>query len=194
VNASRCSSPVTLEQLLAYLLDEISSEAQASIDEHLLGCDVCGQLFDETVAMADAVRTIVGTGGVDAVLTSRFLQRLERSGVRIREYELAPNSQVRCTITPDDDLVAARLHAPLDGVGRLDVLIHNPGTHTPDRLEDVPFDPTAGEVVLAPQSAALRSLGAGVQRVELVAVEGGSDRMLGAYIFDHHPFSGKEGR
>jgi hypothetical protein len=182
-----CGAPLTLEQLLDYLHDELDAESEQKADEHLLACDRCSQLLGEIVAMAEGVRRIVGSGGVDAVLTRSFLERLKSSGVRVREYELAASAEVLCTITPDDDLVVARLHAPLGDVERLDVLVENPEGYDPDRLEDVPFDPAAGEIVLAPQSAALRSLGDAVQHVQLVAVDDTGERLLGTYTFNHSP-------
>jgi hypothetical protein len=180
-----CSMPLTLEQLVDYLHDELDAESEEKVDEHLFACERCSRLLREIVAMADGVRRIVGSGGVDAVLTRSFLERLKSGGVRIREYRLAESAEVLCTITPDDDLVVARLHAALGDVQRLDVLVQNPERDDPDRLEDVPFDAAAGEIVLAPQSAALRSLGDAVQRVQLVAVDDTGERLLGTYTFNH---------
>lgn len=182
-----CSAPLTLERLLEYLHDELDAGSEQKIDEHLFACDRCSWLLREILALADGVRRIVSSGGVDAVLTGSFLERLKSSGVRIREYQLAESAEVLCTITPDDDLVIARLHAPLGDVERLDVLVQNPEGDVPDRLKDVPFDSAAGEVVLAPQSAALRSLGDAVQQVQLVAVDDTGERLLGTYTFNHSP-------
>jgi hypothetical protein len=56
------------------------------------------------------------------------------------------------------------------------------------RLEDVPFDPAAGEVLTLPVAAArLRKLPAHTMRVRLVAVDGKGEREIGEYTFAHTP-------
>jgi len=95
---------------------------------------------------------------------------------------------VACTITPEDDLVVAHLTAPLGGVQRLDVLIHEVEANRTFRLTDVGFNPTSREVVLLPKARDLRGRGRSTQRVELLAVSGGEERVLGEYVFNHSPY------
>ncbi len=187
MDARRCDSPITLMRLLEYLLDDISEEDTDDLEQHLFACDDCGSRLQEVMAMADGVRHIVSSGAVDAALTGALVERLRAAGVRVREYRLDPNTEVHCTITPEDDLIAARLSAPLAGLTRVDVLVHNPGVETPLRIEDVPFNPSTGEIVLMPQSAELRSRGNSVQQLQLVAVEDTGERTLGTYTFRHSP-------
>jgi hypothetical protein len=54
----------------------------------------------------------------------------------------------------------------------------------------VAFDPAAEEVVLAPNTAALRALDTGPRRARLIAVQDGVERELGSYTFDHTRFAG----
>ena len=90
------------------------------------------------------------------VLPAAFIRRIKDAGLHVREYDLEPGGSVNCTVTPDDDLVVAHLHAPLRDVQRLDVLIDDStsGTH---RANDVAFDPAAGGLVtMVPSVAYLR--------------------------------------
>ena len=120
----------------------------------------------------------------------RFVDELKRCGMRIREYGLGPGERVACTLGRDDDAVVSRLRVPLAGVGRVDALqsldLHD-GRVRQWRLEDVPFDPAAGEVLALPSAAALRRLPAHTLVVRLVAVDAAGERPLGAYTFAHAP-------
>jgi DNA-binding response OmpR family regulator len=94
---------------------------------------------------------------------------------------------VNCTVTPQDDLVVARLQATLRDVQRLDLLFDDSTSGARWRFEDVVFDPAADEVVLANNMAELRRLPVTTQRVQLLAVEPGIERVIGDYTFNHTP-------
>ena len=106
--------------------------------------------------------------------------------MRVREYSLDPGGSVACTVTPDDDLVVAYLHAPLRDVRRLDVLIDNT-TSGKHRVNDVAFDPAANGLVAVTSTSYLRTLGHSQHRVRLVAVDGVDERVIGDYTFNHSP-------
>ncbi len=129
-------------------------------------------------------------GDVHAVLTAAFIRRLQQSGLRVREYRLQPGGSVNCTVAPKDDLVVAHLHAPLGDIERLDLLLDDVASGTRWRAEDVAFDPAAGEVVLAPSVAELRRLAFATQRVQLLAVEHATERVIADYTFNHSPYDG----
>jgi dihydrodipicolinate synthase/N-acetylneuraminate lyase len=44
--------------------------------------------------------SLANLGGVRAVVTTAFLQRLIDEGLSVREYRLAPGGSVECTVTP----------------------------------------------------------------------------------------------
>ena len=58
------------------------------------------------------------------------------------------------------------------------------------RMMDVAFDPAAEQVVLAPNTTALRAFETGPRRARLIAVQDGVERELGSYTFDHTRFAG----
>jgi hypothetical protein len=186
----RCAQPIDLEALVAYWLGELSDAAEAIVEEHFFGCAHCAQRLDDLAALASGIRAAVHNGALRAVITPPFLGHMKRQGMRIREYRLAPGESVACTIRLDDDAVVGRMQVALAGVKRLDVLEHldmRNGVVRQGRLEDVPFDPEAGELLVLPSAAALKQLPAHTFRLRLVAVDEAGDRPLGEYTFAHTP-------
>jgi hypothetical protein len=68
--------------------------------------------------------------------------------------------------------------------------IHDPADGALARLEDVPFNAEAGEVIFAPGAAYLRTLDTLTQCLELVAVTEADERVIGKYTFNHHRYTG----
>jgi anti-sigma factor RsiW len=174
------------EALLAYWLGETSPEASEAADAHLLACDACGARVDALVALVHGVREAFARGAVPAMLSAGFVERLKAQGRRVREYRVPRNGSVHCSVAPEDDLLVSRVAAPLAGVQRLDAefsLSLAPGQAT--RLDDIPFDPAAGEVVFAPPLAEVRALPSHELVLRLIAVDAAGERELGRYTFHH---------
>jgi anti-sigma factor RsiW len=187
---SRCATPVEFERLVAYWLGELPAADEATVEEHLFGCATCTQRLETLAALASGVRAVVRGGAVQAAITQPFLEQMKRQGMRIREYRLGPGERVACTIGANDDAVVGRMQAALAGVTRVDALESldlGDGRVRQSRVEDVPFDAQAGEVLTMPSATALRKLPAHLLRVRLVAVSASGDRPLGEYTFAHTP-------
>ena len=190
MTGARCAKPIDFEALVAYWLGELPAAAEAPIEEHLFGCAYCTRRLEELAALAFGIRAAVRDGAVRAVITQPFLEHMKRQGMRIREYRLAPGERVACTIRADDDAVVGRMQVPLAGVKRVDALQSldlGDGRVQQWRVEDVPFDPNADEVLALPSAAALKKLPAHTFRVQLVAVDEAGERPLGEYTFAHTP-------
>lgn len=185
-----CARPFALEALVAYWLGELDESAQAPLERHLFACAHCTRRLEGLAALASGIRAAVRKGAVALTLTPRFLQRMKEHGLRIREYPAEPGSRVSCTITAADDAVVGRLHAPLGGAKRVDAL-HSldfgGGRIERRRVEDLPFDRDAGEVLFAPSTKELRVLPAHTWRVQLFAVDESGEHALGEYSFAHTP-------
>lgn len=175
------------ETLVRYWLGELDEEAEAGVDEHLLGCDRCGALFDDVAALADGIGEAFARGGLHAFVTEGFVRRLGEQGVRMRVYRVPPDGSVNCTISPDDRFVVSRLEAPLEGVTRVDAIVDVEGRSTV--FHDIPFDAVSGSVVHLPRAETLREMPSHRARFRLVAVDGTVERVLGTYLFNHtrHP-------
>jgi hypothetical protein len=186
----RCAEPIEFEALVAYWLGELPAEAAAPVEEHIFGCAQCTRRAEELAALASGIRVVLRNGRIGAVITQPFLEHMQRQGMRIREYRLAPGERVACTIRADDDAVVSRLQVALAGVTRVDAL-HSldlgDGRLQQWRVEDLPFDPSAGEVLALPSAEQLRKLPAHIFRVRLVATDASSERTLGEYTFAHTP-------
>lgn len=183
--SGNCAAPLDWDTLLAYRLGELAPEADAQLEQHYLGCDLCSGRLAELEALADRARQLVRGGGVDMVINDRLLAQLSDQGLNIREYRVPVDGAVNCTVAPQDDLVVARLEAVLGDVQRLDlVTIAAQGSM---RRADIPFTRDSGGVLLAPAIEGLRALPATVLRMQLIAVDGNHQRLLGEYTFNHSP-------
>jgi len=182
-----------VEALLDYWLhdDPGGGAATDAVDAHLMQCEACGHLLDELIALGNGVRAAFRGGDVRAVTCAAFVRRLAEHGLRLREYRLPHNGSVNCTVAPDDDLLVARLEAPLQGVQRLDVVteLASEPELPPHTLHDVPFDAKDGAVVYLPKLSEIRRRPLHTARVTLLAVDpGGGTRELGRYDFRHRPW------
>jgi hypothetical protein len=182
-----CPTPVEAQELLAYWLGELGEARETRVEEHLLGCDACTAALDALVRLGAGVRDAFTRGALSAVLTPALVQRLAASGYRLREYRVPANGSVNCTAGPDDDLVVARLQAPLAGVSAVDLVDIGPDG-TERLLADIPFDAATGEVVLTPRTDLLKRAGDHLHRMRLV--DAGSRRVIAEYAFVHSAWRG----
>ena len=182
----------SIEALLDYWLDDSDAAATEAIDEHLMQCEACGRALDDLVALGDGVRAAFRSGAVSAMASDAFLQRVVDHGGQVREYRLPHNGSVNCTVGPDDELLVAHLETPLQDVDRLDAVVTL--SFEPDvqhRLQDVPFDARAGEVLWMPKFGLIRNAPAHTAEVTLLSVDAGGAHELGRYTFHHQPWPGR---
>ena len=190
-----CASPLELSLLVGYWLAELAPADEERVEEHLLICASCSHELRNVVELGGGIRVATREGVVRAVVSRAFLERLTAEGLRVREYRVAAGGSVQCTVAPEDDLVAARLSAGLEGIERVDLAICDDSGSERERVEDIPISSAHGEVVFLPRTASLRTAPAGVDRLKLLAVEQDSERLLAEYIFVHTPSSaGPPGR
>lgn len=181
-----CENPIGFETLVAYWLGEVPENGETTLEEHLFACAHCSQRLEQLAALAAGVRAAVAGGRVSMVASEPFVAAMKQAGLRLREYELDPGGSVYCTIRAEDDAVVSRMRAPLGGVTRLDVVRMYDGA--PEvRLTDVPFDAQAGEVLVIPSAAWLKTMPAFTMRMRLIAVGEAGEKQIGDYTFNHSP-------
>ena len=173
--------------LSKYWLAELDAATEARVEEHLLGCGECSRELEELAALAAGMRQLVREGAVHTVVPNAFVRRLAEQGLRVREYNVPHNGSVNCTVAPEDDVVVARLQAPLQGIERLDLV----EGEARERLYDIPFNAEHGEVVVTPRVEELRKLPVSTHHMRLVAVDASGERVIGEYTFNHTPYSGQ---
>jgi len=182
-----CPSPLEFDTLLTYWLGELDEAAEARAEEHLFGCASCGGRLDELVALARETRQLTHAGAVRAVVNDDFARRLVERGALVREYRVPHNGSVNCTVAPEDDIVIARLEAPLRGVARLDLVELDSAGKRLTRVEDIPFRAGNHGVVIIPRIGDMRALPATTMRMRLLAVDEAGERVIGEYTFNHTP-------
>jgi len=189
-----CATPVTEEVFLDWWTGELGPAERKKVEKHLLACGECAARLQVAGAVADGVRALVREGRVPTVLSPAVVDRLRREGRRIREYRVAGGGSVQCTVAPDDDVLVTRLQlppagAPRAGARRVD-LVSCLDEGKEHRINDLPLDPAASELVLAPSMDFVRSLPACVFVYRLIEVRPEGERQLGEYTFHHTPWPG----
>jgi hypothetical protein len=96
--------------------------------------------------------------------------------------------EVNCTVAARDVYTRMRLALDTRGLRRIDLLYESPSASY--RIVDVPFE--AGEVVFVQPATYLRTLPSERKTVRLVAVEDGSERVLGVYTLNHTAFKSEQ--
>jgi len=184
--AMNCSNPIDAAVLADYWLALLPQPEQDAVDEHLLGCDRCGDRLREIIALAEGLRSLAQSGSLRMIVSEGFLKRAAESGAHIREYAVPPGGSVECTISAEDDLLIGRLATNITEATRVDLSLCDANGIEQARLPDIPFQSGAGSINLH-ESASLMKLGPTMTMVaRLVAVdESGSERQLGEYTFNH---------
>ena len=174
--------------LLAWWLDELPEAEADALEEHLFACDECAARLKSLLGLRESVKQALLDARFATAVSPGFLAQIRDSGLRLREYRVPAGSSVACTIAPEDDLVVSRLEAPLAGVRQLDLIFDDGGTQ--HRAAHIPFDAASGEVTVIPPVALIRGWKAATQRMRLVAVNLGAERVIGEYTFNHSPWDG----
>jgi hypothetical protein len=184
-----CQSPLAWETLLAYWLGELEPDSAEQVEEHYLGCAQCSRRLEQLATLAGGIRDLARSSGVDMVLNDEIVQRLTQDGLRVREYRVARNGSVNCTVAPEDDFVVGRLEAPLQGVQRVDLLTLDNDGNIHARQQDIPFVADSGSVVFAPGIDKLRAMPASILHFRLLAIDNQGEHTLGDYTFNHSPYA-----
>jgi hypothetical protein len=179
-----CPEPLELPVLVDYWLGDLAEADTDRVEEHLLGCDDCSLGLRQLLGMGEGIRRLAHEGAFGAVVGPGFLDTARQRGLRIREYTVPAGGRVECTVTAEDDLLVSRLCGDFRGVSRLDLVEQVEGGRE-QRLEDLPFDLSRGEVIVAQSMPAARSMPTQVLRVRLLAHDAGADRLVGEYTFAH---------
>lgn len=185
----RCAMPIAAAELAEYWLGELDELGEARVDAHLLGCDHCTETLQGLIDLRAGIGTTGQHGVLRAVMADGLVEQLAAAGLRLREYRVVRNGSVTCTVAPDDDVVIARLEAPLGDVEQLDLLLFDVEGRGYERLQDIPFNPAAAHVSVAPNVDGLRKLPQSTARIQLLTVERGHERVVGDYTFVHRPWA-----
>jgi hypothetical protein len=184
--SARCDRPIELAALVDYWFEEQADAGDDAIERHLLECESCSGRLRGLVVLGDGVRQLAHAGAIEMVVAPSFLERARREGLRIREYRMPPGGSVVCTVAPEDDLIVGHIEGDFKGTSRLDLVWQGHGA--PERrIQDVPVNPDAHELVLVQSMPVMRRMGVASARLRVVAPEPHGPRLVGEYTFNHEP-------
>ena len=182
----RCANPIDAGVLADYWLAALASQEEDAVEEHLFGCDGCGQRLREVIALAEGIRALAREGSLRMFVSDAFLKRAAEDGLRVRQYAVAPGGRVECTVTAEDDILIGRLAANLSGVARVDFCMCDETGVERLRLEDVPVDSETGSVIFQESITFAKAMPSSRMILRLVGFdEGGTERPIGEYTFNH---------
>jgi hypothetical protein len=181
-----CSSPIAAAVLMDYWLEVLSSAAEEHVEEHLLGCDECGDRLREMIPLADGLRRLARSGSLQVVVSDQFVKHAVEGGLRVRQYAPPRGGAIQCTVAVDDDLLIARLAVDLTTAPRVDLSWCDRRGIEQQRLTDIPIRPGAGSVVCQQSITWAKASPSSTMIARLLAVDAeGKERLLGEYTFHH---------
>jgi hypothetical protein len=181
-----CSNPIDAGVLADYWLAALADAEEEAVEEHLLGCDACGERLREIIALAEGVRNLARAGSLRMIVSDAFLKRTAQEGLRVREYAPPAGGGVQCTVTAEDDILIGRLAANLSGAKRVDLCICDQQGVEQLRLPDIPVHPGTGNVVYQESITYAKAMPTNKIIARLITYdEAGAERLLGEYTFNH---------
>ncbi len=142
-----CPTPIPSERMLAYLLGELAADDEDRLEAHLFACATCAAEGERLAGLATAISRVI-----PPVLTRSRFEALEGAGVVSQVNVMAPGDVAQVVYPPSGKLLVHRMGgADLGEARRIDVEFRTPSGELIARLDDVPFDASRGEVLVACQ-------------------------------------------
>ncbi len=138
--------PIRHELLVRYWAGDASEDEVAAVDEHVLGCAACFEASSRVAALRRAISEVV-----PPVSVRRDLALAEARGVRYATNDILPGVATEAWLRAGTDLLVHRLLGELADVEKVSVDVLLPGGSRLLSFDDVPFDPSAGAVLVACQ-------------------------------------------
>jgi anti-sigma factor RsiW len=183
MNSPECER-VTLADLTDYTAGELTASEAASIEDHLFSCADCAARATELDSLVRAITPAFQSAEVGGFVTDVVLNRLARTGVRVRTYSLSPGASVPCAVWDGDELMALRLHGDFGGASEFTLSQRVAGTEVSRVTGQMAVSPQ-GEITFAVPASRVRQLPVVNVEVLLTAHEGGTERTVGSYTLVH---------
>jgi hypothetical protein len=176
-----CTARVPSETLVAWFAHELAEADEGALEEHLFSCDECSAASERIGRLTGALRDVI-----PPVISHALRDKLAAAGQRILFTPCAPEGTATARFAPDLDLMVHALRGDLSQAERVDVEVLQPDGTVRISIEAVPFDPDAGEVLVACQRHYRMMLPEGEQPTFRVHVtEAGQKRRLADYLVVH---------
>jgi hypothetical protein len=176
-----CASPIADERLIDYWAGELVESDGGALEEHLFSCADCSARLEAVASVAGGVAALARQGRISGIISRAMLNKLQRDGVRVRQFTLDPGETVPCAAFPGDDVVVTSLNANLSGVPSVSLRVTGPGDTLFGAIEDIPVPAAATGVLWATPGAFVRSMPS--QQLRLTLRSAGT--VLGEYVLEH---------
>jgi hypothetical protein len=178
-----CPAPTPFETLVALWSGELPAETADALEAHLFSCDACAEASERLGRLVSGLREVI-----PPIISHGHRDRLAASGLRLRHTPVDSGLEAEAHFTLDVDLLVHVLRGDLARADRVDVEVLDEAGVTHFSFQHVPFDPGAGEVLVACQRH-FEQMGGGpggdpVFRIH--AFEAGARRQVGSYLVRHH--------
>jgi anti-sigma factor RsiW len=143
-----CSNPVAWATLVDYWAGDLADDETAAVEEHLFECADCTAAAARVAAVTETVRA-----ALPVVISRGHVDRLRARGAHVRENDFTPGDRREVPFPADADLLLHRLSGlDLTNAERVDFRITQESTGAlVVAVDDVPFDPAEGAVLIACQ-------------------------------------------
>lgn len=178
-----CSAGISDERLLAYWTGELPADEAAMLEDHWFGCERCTARLADYATLQGGVVDLARQGRLSGVVSRALVNRLQRDGVRVRQYSLAAGESVACAVFPGDDLIITSLRADLSAESGVAASVEGPEP-VAHEFEDVPIVPSDGEVLFALPAHVARALPS-TRLAFTVRSTAAGHRVLGEYVLEH---------
>ena len=180
-----CPQPIDAAVLMDYWLGALTSDAEETVETHLMACDACGDRLRSTIALAESLRALARSGALQVVVSDQTVEQAERQGRRVRQYATQPGESVQCTVAADDDFLIARLAADMSRAPRVDLSWCDAQGVEWRRMADIPVRADAGEVLCQWAITIAKASPSNTMVARLLAVDEDGEVLLGEYTFHH---------
>lgn len=174
-----CGKPTPFETIVALWTGELPEEEAAIVEEHLFSCDECARASDRFTKLALGLREVISP-----VISHAHRDRLVAMGKRICNTPVEASRTARARFAPDVDLLVHVLKADLSRADSVDVEVVDPEGVQRFLFEHVPFDASAGEVLLACQRH-YEAMFSGDPIFRLHGTEASERTRIGDYLVEH---------
>ena len=181
-----CASPIAGERLLDYWAGDLPDAESAAVEEHLFACAECTAGLETIASLGGGVAALARQGRISGIISRAMLNKLQRDGVRVRQFTLEPGETVPCAAYPGDDVVVTSLNANLSGVQSVSLRVTGPGDTLFGAIDDIPVSAAATGVLWVTPGAFVRSMPSTQLRLTLSS----GDAVLGEYVLEHTGLEG----
>ncbi len=181
---SPCDAPVSDDDLLDYWIHAIDGQDAERIEEHLFTCASCSARFQAMATLGVGLTALARRGRISGIVSRSLLNHLQRDGVHVRQFVLAPGERVPCAAFPDDDLVVIALRADFAASEAVTVRLTAADDTLVNEVRDVPVVATDVELLWATPGESIRRMSSARLRLT-VRSQSSQPAVPAEYELDH---------